>query len=507
VAATTVPEPASHDDRFPRFAGRVAWLGRHRRGVMVLAVASITGALLLDVAIPSYPIAGFYLIPVTLAALTLRVRITIVVSAICLGLALYVMTMQGEMSGPAITVVCFTVLGAAGLIGLAYLFKQLGRLYESERSTTERLKSLAEQLQTLQEVVVLDIDRPRADLLSSIVERASQLMGSDGCCVYRLDAGGEALLVAASAGIAPLVGDILPLAAEQDPVARAFAGRRPVSAPDEGDTLLAVPLLVRGKPYGVLALEFQQARPFTDVDVRLAASFGGQVALAIENARLRDELEEKAVAGERSRLARDLHDSVTQSLFAASLKAGAVRRRWSPESSEAQRNLEDVELLTRGALAAMRTLLLEMLPERLEEASLATLLEHLVAAAAGRMLVNVDFAVTGSRQLPPDVTSALYRIAQEALVNVDHHSGAATAWVMLDVSGPVATLEVGDSGVGFDVAAVPPERLGLSIMRERAETAGVRLTVTSGVGRGTAITAEWPTADPDGGGPNGEEHT
>ena len=99
--------------------------------------------------------------------------------------------------------------------------------------------------------------------------------------------------------------------------------------------------------------------------MRLAASFGGQVALAIENARLRDEIGQAAAATERSRLARDLHDSVTQSLFAASLKAEAIRRRWRPTTDEARENVEDVERLARGALAEMRTLLMEMRPDAL----------------------------------------------------------------------------------------------------------------------------------------------
>ena len=135
---------------------------------------------------------------------------------------------------------------------------------------------------------------------------------------------------------------------------------------------------------------------FTDLDVRLAASFGGQVALAIENARLRDEIGQAAAATERSRLARDLHDSVTQSLFAASLKAEAIRRRWRPTSDEARDNVEDVERLARGALAEMRTLLMEMRPDALAEASLATLLEQLAAATEGGSRVTVHLEVRGS---------------------------------------------------------------------------------------------------------------
>ena len=207
-----------------------------------------------------------------------------------------------------------------------------------------------------------------------MIDQASQLLGSDGCCVYRYDPQQEVLEAAAASGMSSC-GGTMSAARGDEPVARALAGRAPVavSKAEGGGALLAVPLLVRSEPYGVLALTYRQERSFTDLDVRLAASFGGQVALAIENARLRDEIGQAAAATERSRLARDLHDSVTQSLFAASLKAEAIRRRWRPTSDEARDNVEDVERLARGALAEMRTLLMEMRPDTLAEASLATL--------------------------------------------------------------------------------------------------------------------------------------
>ena len=270
--------------------------------------------------------------PVTLAALTLRVRTTIAVSLLCLGLALYVIVIQDRWDGPTITVVCFSVLSGAALIALAYLFKQVDQLYETERSTTEMLESLAAQLQTLQEVVVLDSDRPLSDLLRRVIDQASQLLGSDGCCVYRYDPQRDVLEVAAASGLSSCGGDVCrPRGATSPSPARSPATPRSRSpGREEGGALLAVPLLVRSEAYGVLALTYREERAFTDLDVRLAASFGGQVALAIENARLRDEIGQAAAATERSRLARDLHDSVTQSLFAASLKAEAVRRRWRP---------------------------------------------------------------------------------------------------------------------------------------------------------------------------------
>lgn len=490
--ATTAAPTAYHDRRFARLVERVAALGAHRTLVVVLVIAAIAGALVLDFEFVSYPIAGFYLVPVTLAALALRVRETVLVALVCLGLAIYVIVVQDRLDGPTITVVCFSALSGAALIALSYLFMQVGQLYENERRTTERLESLAAQLQTLQEVVVLDTDRPLSELLRQVIEQASQLLGSDTCRVYRFHADTGGLHLAASTG-EPAAGTAPACDEPGDAVARALEAREPVavSGGSAGGALLAVPLLVRDEAYGVLALGYREAREFGDLDVRLAASFGAEVAMAIENARLRDEIRRSAAATERSRLARDLHDAVTQALFAASLKAEAIRRRWEPSTEEARANVEDVERLARGALAEMRTLLMEMRPDTLAEASLQTLVEQLVAAAGGSSRVAVELDVRPGAQLPQNVRVALFRIAQESLQNMSRHSGATRAWVMLDMSGPVVVLTVRDDGHGFDEEQVTPEHFGLAMMRERAADAGITVAIESGLGRGTTVSARW----------------
>ncbi len=489
---TTGGAPAQYEPRFARLAERLAALGRHRVLVAILVVAAIAGALVLDVRFVSYPIAGFYLVPVTLAALTLRVRETILVALVCLALAIYIIVVQDRLDGPTITVVAFSALGGAALIALSYLFTQVGRLYETERSTSERLESLAAQLQTLQEVMVLDTDRPLSELLGEVIAQAGQLLGSDGCCVYRYEPETAELRVAAATGVLACSAAV-PLADHGDPMVRALTGHEPVAVTGDGEggALLAVPLLVRNEGYGVLSLGYRERREFSDLDVRLAASFGAEVAMAIENARLRDEIGQTAAATERSRLARDLHDSVTQSLFAASLKAEAIRRRWEPTNEEARTNVQDVERLARGALAEMRTLLMEMRPDTLAGASLPTLVEQLAAAAGGSSRLEVHLDVRTGEPPPRAVSEALFRIAQESLQNVSRHSGANEAWVMLDMSGSVVRLSVRDDGHGFDEATVTPEHFGLAIMRERAADAGVDVSVESEPGRGTTVSAEW----------------
>ena len=192
---------------------------------------------------------------------------------------------------------------------------------------------------------------------------------------------------------------------------------------------------------------------------------------------LERQMKERVIIEERSRLARDLHDAVTQTLFSASLIADVLPRIWERNQDEGRRRLEELRQLTRGALA---------------EAEMGDLLRQLAESVTGRARVAVEVKEEGVCDLPPDVKVALYRIAQEALNNVAKHAGASQAQVAFACGAqePVS-LRIRDNGRGFDPASVPPEHLGLGIMRERAAAVGARLTIRSEVGRGTEIVVEW----------------
>jgi len=474
--------------RYARALRGVAWLRRHRDLVVALAVAGVAVSFALDLLIPGYAIAGFYLLPILLVAFALRERRPVVsLSLVCLGLTVVAMLIQGRGNVQNIVLVLFGAVAGAGLIALGYLYNRYDLLYERERATTARMHSLTAQLQRLQEVSVLDSDLPLSELLLDIVVQARQLLGSDGGRLFRLESAGDVLTLQAAAGLpGDDADDPLP-AAGSGPLGRALASGRPVAEA----ACLAVPLTVRDDVFGVIALDYNEPPKFTDDDLGVATSFGDQAALAIENARLREQMERSAVAAERSRLARELHDSVTQSLFAASLTAEALAQAPDHSSAETRRGLRDVETLTRGALAEMRTLLLEMRPGALAQSHLGDLLEHLVQATQARTRTTISLTVCDTRPLPADVTVALYRIAQEALNNVVRHSGAVRARAELTGSNEAVELVVGDDGKGFDPAAVGPEQLGLRIMRERAEAVGGGLEIDSEVGRGTVVTVTW----------------
>jgi signal transduction histidine kinase len=264
---------------------------------------------------------------------------------------------------------------------------------------------------------------------------------------------------------------------------------------------LTVPLTIEDDLYGAVTLYYEQRREFSDEEIDLVVSFADQVALAVENARLRDEVKKAAVTAERNRLARDLHDAVTQTLFSSSLIADVLPRIWEANPEEGRRRLEELRQLTRGALAEMRTLLLELRPAALVGAELSDLLHQLADSITGRARVPVSVEIEGAaeslfheegqRKLPVDVKVALYRIAQESLNNVAKHAGATQATVSLQFQPDRVNLRIRDDGSGFDVESVPPDSLGLGIMRERAQAIGAALNIDSQVGRGTEVEVQW----------------
>ena len=207
---------------------------------------------------------------------------------------------------------------------------------------------------------------------------------------------------------------------------------------------------------------------------------------------LREHQAEQAAQEERTRIARDLHDSVTQSLFAATLKAEALSIASGDEAPGITAAAEDVRRLSRGALAQMRTMLLELRGDPVEEVPLQQLLRNLVEAAESRASVKVTLTLCEDSALPPHVHEVVYRVTQEALNNVIRHAKAQNAWVQLDREPANVRLRIGDDGCGFDVSSVDSGHFGLKTMRERACDSGGQLAVRSVPGEGTVVEAEWP---------------
>jgi PAS domain S-box-containing protein len=274
---------------------------------------------------------------------------------------------------------------------------------------------------------------------------------------------------------------------------------------------MGVPLSIKDQVMGLLTLKHSEPARYTSEQAGLVRAFASQAAVAIENHRLYEQAQSLAAREERQRLARDLHDAVSQTLFSASLAAEVLPRLWERKPEEGQRCLEEIRHLTRGALVEMRTLLLELRPSGLLEVGLDDLLRQLAEATSSRAQVPVDLTIDGECPMAPDVQVTLYRIAQEALNNIVKHAGASRAAVSLRCGGspssppsspPMGGIEGGrrggielcieDDGCGFDPQAAPADRLGLRIMHERAAAIGADIRIESEIGHGTQLEVIWP---------------
>jgi signal transduction histidine kinase len=225
-----------------------------------------------------------------------------------------------------------------------------------------------------------------------------------------------------------------------------------------------------------------------------------RAGLAIHNARLYEQAQQAVTLEERQRLARELHDAVTQTLFSTALIAEVIPDLWDIDADQARERLSDIRRLTRGGLAEMRTLLVELRPDALTQLSLGELLRQLAEATAGRTRLEVNTRVEGPlRKLPPAVHVALYRLAQEALDNVVKHAQAKHATLALVFTADGAQVRVMDDGRGFVVESVGSQagHFGLRIMHERAASIGAQLQLLSQPGEGTLVHIAW-TQDSEG---------
>ena len=206
---------------------------------------------------------------------------------------------------------------------------------------------------------------------------------------------------------------------------------------------------------------------------------------------LAEKAAQEAVTADRTRLARDLHDAVTQTLFSSSLIAEVLPDLWDMDVDVAKSSTEELRQLTRGALAEMRTLLLELRPTTLTQTRLNDLIKQLCEAFIGRSRLPITLNIEGDCSLPPDVQIAIYRIAQESLNNVFKYARATQVDVSLFISTSTVRFEVCDNGVGFDMSTSKPTSLGMRIMRERAESIGADFHIRSTPDSGTCVEVTW----------------
>ena len=266
---------------------------------------------------------------------------------------------------------------------------------------------------------------------------------------------------------------------EEHPVMRSFLG---------------VPILLGGEVIGAFYLTEKQGRRrgrFTDEDRRLIEELAPHAAVAIENARLFERSRELSILEERNRLARELHDSVAQTMLGAAITAEAALRSLDGEAGAARDQIAQVAELLRGAMAELRALVFELRPADLEQDGLAPAIRKHADVLARVHGVCIDVDADCDRRLEPGTEQGLYRIVQEALGNAVKHAGAQTVKVRLALANGTLALRVADDGCGFEPDDVARSgRLGLVSMRERADRLGGTLTIDSAPGAGTTVSLD-----------------
>ena len=421
---------------------------------------------------------------------------------------------------------------AAIAIENARLYQDLQKEIIEHEVTEERLRRRRDELATLLDVsrdVISTLELEQ--LLNKFLQQINQMVGCDGVSIHLLEGNVLKLLTYQyneKIGVSPpqvlyyqqipgftemlesQKGFVLPDLQAEPALMATFIEHSEEEfnyIPASTRSFAAAPMVIKNRGNGMLAIASADAGIYDQDDLNLLQIFANQLVVAIENARLYEQAQTIAVAEERNRLARDLHDSVTQSIYSASLMAEVLPGMWQRDTNQAEAGLGELRHLTRGALAEMRTMLLELRPETLVKTPLGDLLEQLVEALASRMEIETLVDIQPIPELPPDVHINYYRIAQEALNNIVKHSNASQARVHLDTSPPYLApqedgwygkieLIITDDGKGFDPGKAPPKSLGIGIMSERAAEIGATLRIDSIPEQGTKVRLVWERRNP-----------
>jgi PAS domain S-box-containing protein len=421
---------------------------------------------------------------------------------------------------------CVLLMAIGRQISLAIENASLFQMESAKHEEAERRRTVAEGLREI--LAALNSNRPLQRTLDLIIGQTCRVTGSDAASLLQRETPDGPFVIRSACGLDPDYVAAIRFSAGKGGAGRALAARGPVVVSDarsfvdrftkEPDpelaeearalelmigngfsALLSVPLVIKDEDYGGITLYYRSPREFSQEDIEVAVSVADQAALAIENARLRDQAEQAAAFAERSRLARELHDSVTQSLYSITLYAEAVARMLtSGRSPEAAEHLRELRSTAQDALREMRLLIFQLSPPALEKGGLAGALQMRLDAVESRGGLNVDLRVEGAENLKPRVQQELYQIAQEALNNTLKHARAQSVRILLDFRGTEIRLEIADDGCGFDPQAADRSGgLGLRGMRERAAQIAGSLSVESSPGKGTTLRVAVPAAEPE----------
>ncbi len=273
-----------------------------------------------------------------------------------------------------------------------------------------------------------------------------------------------------------------------------------------------VPLWAGGGTLGVLSVAFEVSHPFDEHNLRLLSAIGRQMGVALENARLWEELRQKeqlrskllarslsAQEGERQRIARELHDATGQSLNAMLFGLKAAEAALASDPTQVRIIIERLKSAASEAVRELQGIIYDLRPSLLDDLGLLPALRWYAETRLEESGIRVTWRVTGAeRRLPSEVETALFRIAQEAMTNIVKYTRAQQVQIEFSFEAQQITLQISDDGQGFDIESVLVQRLqdgrglGLLGMRERAELLGGRLEVSSEAGKGTRVRVRLP---------------
>ena len=391
-------------------------------------------------------------------------------------------------------------------------------VYEQQRSTARELASLLEVSRnlaaTLELQPLLDVVFDQIKVMADFTGASIMLRDED---IFRLihrrgptelgsaDARAVAIPVRRAERLAERLLNRQPVIIADiradEPLAAAY--REALGAPVEtthasyARAWMGVPLALKEQVIGIIGLAHTEPGFYTSRHAELVSAIATQAAAAIENARLYEQAHKLAALEERQRLARELHDSVSQVLFSINLGAGSVRtllERNNPERAAA--SVENILKLAEMGMAEMRALLFELRPESLAQEGLVAAITKQAAALHARHGIAVETTLGDEPNVPLDLKEALYRIAQEATHNTVKHAGADHIDIRLAYDTRELTLEVADNGQGFDTSRDFPGHLGLRSMRERVARFGGTVLIDGAMGQGTTVRARIPLHSP-----------
>ena len=413
------------------------------------------------------------------------------------------------------------VVGIAGVLAFSSaIFARFTELYRRDEEQAARLRALADaleqrraQLQALNIAgMSLTSELDTAAVLQRVVEQARAVANSKYAALGVFDEDGrvEQFITSgisdeerARIGPLPRGRGLLGLLQKEQVTLRLrdlHAHPGSIGFPENHPAMrsfLGTPILYRGASLGNLYLtEKNGADEFSVADEEAVRTLAAQAAIAIENARLYEQLERVSAKEERHRIGMDLHDGVIQSLYGVSLQLEDAAERLGSEPEVTRKVVDRAVDRLNASIADLRNYVLELRPVRGSDRPLSESLPTLAAQARTNALIEVDVSVAPEAALALDGVGreAAFYIAADALGNVQRHARARRASLRLFVENSLVVLEVGDDGVGFDYERAVDGH-GLRNMRDRAFSAGGRLSVQTAPGRGSRVRFEMPVRE------------